>query len=501
MCRSVAMLLVLCLTGTAEANRIYVEIVGHPPADVARGLELGSSEMQQTAKLLGADLSVAAGPRKADQRLVGAVLFEATTIPARVPQMHLASGSVGGIYPPAGSCGFAIQQRDPRNPKMVAWLPTLNRYGASELNERYQRRFNTPMSAGAWTGWFAVKALVESALRTDPAADLCTSLSGARFDGHKGEPLVFDTQTRELRQPMYAYVSNELAGTVSVIDLSRDVVVRTMKINGRPRGIEAAGTTLHVAVSDVQRERRGTQDAIVALDANSGRELKRYDAGTDPERFVVSRDGRRLYAANEDAGTATITDIRTNKVIVTLVVGVEPEGVAISPDGHWVYVTAETSNTVSVIDTARGKVVSSMLVDPRPRDAAFSPDGARAYVTAEIGGSVSVVDARRHKVLKTVPLPPPAKPVGVTVSPDGKTVYVATGHGNSVLYLDAGDLRVLASVPVGRRPWGIALSPDGRRLYTANGVSGDVSVVDTAARREIKRIPTGAGAWGVAVAR
>lgn len=294
------------------------------------------------------------------------------------------------------------------------------------------------------------------------------------------------------------YVSNELDGTVSVIDASTDAVVRTIKVGARPRGIEAHDGRIYVALSDTNREARSDKDAIVALDPATGRELTRFDAGSDPERFVIG--GIRLFSANEDAGTATITDMKTRKILGTLVVGIEPEGVAISPNGRWVYVTAETSNTVSVIDTAKLKVVSSFLVDPRPRAAAFSPDGLRAYVTSEIGGSVNVVDVRRHRVLKTIGLPSPAKPVGVAVSRDGRTVFIANGHGNSVTFLDARRLTVAAVVPVGKRPWGVALTPDGRKLYTANGLSNDVTVIDVASKKAVKTITAGRGAWGVAIA-
>ena len=48
----------------------------------------------------------------------------------------------------------------------------------------------------------------------------------------------------------------------------------------------------------------------MALDAKTFKEIQRFDAGSDPERFVVSRDGSRLYSANEDAGTATVTDVQ-----------------------------------------------------------------------------------------------------------------------------------------------------------------------------------------------
>src|SRR3712207_6086789 len=115
-------------------------------------------------------------------------------------------------------------------------------------------------------------------------------------------------------------------------------------------------------------------------------------------------DGARLSPSNEDAGTASATDLRTGRVLATLVVGIEPEGVAVSPDGRWVYVTAETSNTGSVIDTRTNRVAASFLVDQRPRAATFSRDGRRAYVSNEISGTLSVIDVARHEVVATVEL-------------------------------------------------------------------------------------------------
>lgn len=481
------------LTADVRAERLHVQVLGAPPPDAFNGVTLGAEEMARTAQLLGNVLTVTARPASARARLAGYVVNGgATAGRPNVPAIHL------GSKPPEARCAFSIAARGAGATRDVAWHAELSRFGASELNERYFKRFGTPMTAAAWTGWFAVKALVETALRSG-GADACAALSRARFDGHKGTPLFFDPATHELQQPMYAYVSNELAGTVSVIDTAKDTVVRTITVGGRPRGIEAHGSQLYVATSDTNRERRGADDAIVVVDAASGRIVRKYDAGTDPERFVVSGDGRRLFAANEDAGTVTVTAIPGNTVRAALVVGIEPEGVALSPDGRWVYVTAETSNTVSVIDAAALKVVRSLMVDPRPRSVAFAPDGSRAYVTAEIGGTVTVIDARRHKTVDTIELAPGARPVGVVVSPDGRWVYVANGHANSVAIVDAASLETVATVPVGQRPWGLALTADGRKLYAANGVSGDVSVIDTSTRREVKRIPTGAGAWGVAV--
>ena len=301
-----------------------------------------------------------------------------------------------------------------------------------------------------------------------------------------------------------AFVTNEKDGTITVIDTGADRVYSTIKVGGRLRGIRLNPdrTRVWVAISYPSNQSQG-EDKIAELDLK-GNVIAKYEAGTDPENFVVNDHATRLYIANEDAGTASITDVKANRVIATMPVGLEPEGAAMSGDGRWVYITSESSSSVSVIDTQSGQVVKQFLVGARPREAVFSPDNARAYVTAENGNVVSVVDTRDHSVIKTIDLPrgegsAQLKPKGVVVSPDGKRVYVATGRGNSVAVIDGEQLKLITLIPVGQRPWGIALTPDGRKLYTANGLSNDVSVVDTATNKVVATIKAGDGPWGIAL--
>lgn len=94
---------------------------------------------------------------------------------------------------------------------VVGWDPSLERFGADTLNERFKTRFGRPMTLEAWTNWFAVKALWESSLRaraTDAKA-LAAYLASdaAQFDGHKGRPLSFRSWDHQLRQPVYVRVA------------------------------------------------------------------------------------------------------------------------------------------------------------------------------------------------------------------------------------------------------------------------------------------------------
>jgi hypothetical protein len=84
------------------------------------------------------------------------------------------------------------------------WQPDLERFGAGELNERFRRQAGRPMTADAWCGWVAIKAIAEASLhaRSTAPADVADALRVLRFDGHKGEPLYFDDRLR-LVQPVY----------------------------------------------------------------------------------------------------------------------------------------------------------------------------------------------------------------------------------------------------------------------------------------------------------
>ncbi|HEX9942405.1 MAG TPA: hypothetical protein VGG03_10340, partial [Thermoanaerobaculia bacterium] len=55
-----------------------------------------------------------------------------------------------------------------------------------------------------------------------------------------------------------AYVTNERAGTVTVIDTATDKAVGSFKVGARPRGVQASadGKRVYVALSDTARNAR-----------------------------------------------------------------------------------------------------------------------------------------------------------------------------------------------------------------------------------------------------
>jgi YVTN family beta-propeller protein len=309
------------------------------------------------------------------------------------------------------------------------------------------------------------------------------------------------------------FVTNERAGTLTVIDGPTRKVTATVPLGKRPRGMKLSpdGKLLYVALSGSPIAGPGVDektlppadkgaDGIGVVDTVTLK-LKTILRGvSDPEQLAVSSDGKRLYIASEDTGRAIVLDAATGKTITSLEVGGEPEGVTLTPNGRFVYMTSEEDHQVAVIDTTANKVVSTFKVGERPRFTEFSDDGSLAFVSGENDGTITVADGKTHKALRTIKLTGQLmRPVGMAISHDGKKLYTVTGRGKLLLAVDIATGKVLASVEVGARPWGVAISPDGNTLFTANGSSNDVTVVDAASMKVAARLPAGDAPWGLIV--
>lgn len=312
-----------------------------------------------------------------------------------------------------------------------------------------------------------------------------------------------------------AYVSNEDGHTVSVFDTDRGAVIATIAVGKRPRGLKLTrdGSRLFVALSglpkcppsvpDEECAKLGRDlqaDGIAVIDTAQNKVIKVLQAGSDPEQFALSPDGKRLFVSNEDSAQTSVVEAESGAIVARIQVGREPEGVAMSPNGQWVLVSNESDNSVSVIDTKTLKEVNHVPVGKRPRDMAFTTDGKAAYVSGELDASLYRMNVPKGAVERVLQLREEARPMSVLLDARSNRLYLSTGRGGTVAVIDVtGAPKLVKEIPVGKRPWGIALSADGRYLYTANGPSDDMSIVDTTSLTTIKRVAVGKSPWGVTV--
>jgi YVTN family beta-propeller protein len=317
------------------------------------------------------------------------------------------------------------------------------------------------------------------------------------------------TACRSAERPSRIVVSNENAGTVSVIDPDSAGVIAVIAVGKRPRGMRASrdGKTLYVALSGSPKAPPGideatlppadrSADGIGVVDLTSMSLIRTIESGQDPEAFDLVGDDL-LVVSNEETSEASIVDLRERRVRARVPVGGEPEGVTTAPDGL-VWVTSEQDHSASVIDPQQGRVVATVTTGLRPRAIAFHGD--RGVITGENDGSLTIVDIRTRSAIARIQLPTtgavPPRPVGVAIAADGRHAYVATGRAGGVAIVDLDAREVIHMIDgVGTRPWGITLARDGL-LYTANGPSDDVTVIDPRTASIVRRIRSGGSPWG-----
>jgi YVTN family beta-propeller protein len=325
------------------------------------------------------------------------------------------------------------------------------------------------------------------------------------------------------------YVTNERSGDITVINGSDASVTATIPVGKRPRGIHVSpdGRTVYVALSGTPIEpppqidahgvpvfakKKGkdddddddanadkSADAVGVVDVAAKKLTGKLNAGSDPEEFDLSKDGKRIYISNEDVKTASVINIATAKLEHIIPVGQEPEGVTTTPDGKQFYVTCEAGGDIYVIETSGYTVAAHFKVNGRPRSVAFLSSSAIGFIPSESTGELNVIDTSNATVLKTIKLPAGSRPMRVRLSADEKKLYVSNGRAGTISVFDTHTYELLNTIKVGVRPWGIGLSPDGKLLYSANGPSDDVSIVDLQTNTEVARVKVGSSPWGIAI--
>ena len=93
-----------------------------------------------------------------------------------------------------------------------AWHWSWERNGGPQLNSRFEKKTGRRLTGQDWAVWVAVKAIVQSALRTRSVEFEANRryLFGEQMnlDGFKGNPLSFRAWDRQLRQPLFLSTAN-----------------------------------------------------------------------------------------------------------------------------------------------------------------------------------------------------------------------------------------------------------------------------------------------------
>jgi YVTN family beta-propeller protein len=292
-----------------------------------------------------------------------------------------------------------------------------------------------------------------------------------------------------------AFVANLGANTLTPLDLVTNQAGAPIPVGADPDSVAISpdGRTAYVS-----NELDGTVSVIeTATDRVIGAPIA---AGSNPAEVALTPNGATLYVTDELSNRVTVIDTASRAAIGSIKVGSFPNGIAVAPDGRSAFVSNAGADTVSVISTLTNTVAPSpIVVGEEPLGIAFTPDGAKAFVANGNGKSVTVIDARTDTV-EGAAIKVGKEPGAIAVTTDGSRAYVANDESNSVSVIDTATNQVVGTaIKVGAGPTGIAITPDGRTAYVAQSGAGGVSPIDLATGSVGALIPTGESAFELAI--
>lgn len=225
---------------------------------------------------------------------------------------------------------------------------------------------------------------------------------------------------------------------------------------------------------------------------------------SDPEPIPVSEPAK-IYVANEHAGTISVIDAVSRKVIKTIYInaGANTElmahNVQVSPDGKSVWVTGVPMDHLTPeelicinAETDAIKYRKQMPMHLHMAHVVFDDASAFAYVTATDAGLVLQVNTQTFHTAKIYTLPTGTEPHGLRFF-QGK-LYVANLKAKSISVIDVVSGQV-QQIPVGGMAVQTAVSPDGKFIFASLFDTKEV-VLYNLQTQALDRIPLPAEAQG-----
>jgi YVTN family beta-propeller protein len=177
---------------------------------------------------------------------------------------------------------------------------------------------------------------------------------------------------------------------------------------------------------------------LSAIDLTSGLVIKTVPLGAEPYTTTVSSDGRSVYVSLWGGARVQIYDARTLTLKGEWETGEHPNAMALSLDGKRLFVACGSSSEVRVYDTFSGEPIEIISVNlfpeapptATPNSLALSPDGKTLLVAAADQNAIAVVDVGNSaRSFVEGFIPTGWYPTAAIFGRDGKQIFFLSGRG------------------------------------------------------------------------
>jgi DNA-binding beta-propeller fold protein YncE len=174
-----------------------------------------------------------------------------------------------------------------------------------------------------------------------------------------------------------ALASCEFSGQMIVVDLVRQSIRMTINLPSlgatpRPQDVKLSPDGKTFFVADMN------SNGLWELDARTFRIEGFLATGAGTHGLYPSRDARYLYATNRAAGTISVIDFATRRIVHTWSIpGGSPDMGGVSADGKTLWLSGRYSDAVYAISTIDGRLIATIHVGSGPHGLCVWPQPGR----------------------------------------------------------------------------------------------------------------------------
>jgi DNA-binding beta-propeller fold protein YncE len=257
------------------------------------------------------------------------------------------------------------------------------------------------------------------------------------------------------------------------------VLVQTIAMPEVPAG----PYTDHMAL-DVHGQRLFTtpqaNKAVDVLDLRTGKVLHTILGFGNPHSILYLADRNRLLVTDGGSGSLRIFDATSYREIKSIKLELDADGIGYDDKSGYLYVSnggdaaGKGYSFVSIVDTAREEKVGDIRIEAPGLEAMLIDHASkRLYINLPESSSIAVVDLQRKSVIANWPLTMGKNNMAFAFDPERHLLYVGcrdTDVRGSIVIVNTQTGKELERLPIGGWVDSMFYDPATNRIYASSGV-------------------------------
>jgi YVTN family beta-propeller protein len=297
------------------------------------------------------------------------------------------------------------------------------------------------------------------------------------------------------------YSANYRSNSISVIDASRNEVIRTIPDIYIPTALDYNPNNNKVYCTHGNTPRN--VDRLLVIDGETDQIIADIPTGGGSFTVTHNPQNNKVYVADAANNTITIIDGERDSLIKRVRTGSCPLEMCHNSQNNKIYcanygVWKQTDSTVTVVDGDLDTVIATVIVGHGPTDVVYNPVNNKIYVgTSEI--SISIIDGETDSVVGSIDVGFPQ--MALCYNPLNNRLYASAG---GVVVIDCESNQVIAVIDTSFFiPCWLFLNPINNKLYATNfllgqDTSGGIMVIDCESNQIVRTFSVKWDPWSFA---